>query len=41
MNKPTIFFSHSSKDKENLLVLKKLVEEKTGGTLEIFMSSNG
>jgi hypothetical protein len=41
MDKPTIFFSHSSKDKDSLLVLKKLIEEKIGGTLEIFMSSDG
>jgi hypothetical protein len=41
MSKPTIFFSHSSKDKDSLLVLKKLIEKKTGGTIEIFMSSDG
>lgn len=39
--KPTIFFSHSSKDKESLIVLKELIEEKTGGTINIFMSSDG
>lgn len=39
--KPTIFFSHSSKDKESLIVLKDLIEEKTGGTINIFMSSDG
>lgn len=39
--KPTIFFSHSSKAKESLIVLKELIEEKTGGTINIFMSSDG
>lgn len=39
--KPTIFFSHSSKDKQSLIVLKDLIEEKTGGTVNIFMSSDG
>lgn len=39
--KPTIFFSHSSKDKESLIVLKDIIEEKTGGTINIFMSSDG
>lgn len=39
--KPTIFFSHSSKDKESLIILKSLIEEKTGGTINIFMSSDG
>lgn len=39
--KPTIFFSHSSKDKESLIILKNLIEEKTGGTINIFMSSDG
>lgn len=39
--KPTIFFSHSSKDKKSLIVLKELIEEKTGGTINIFMSSDG
>lgn len=39
--KPTIFFSHSSKDKDSLMKLKELIEEKTGGTINIFMSSDG
>lgn len=39
--KPIIFFSHSSKDKESLIVLKELIEERTGGTINIFMSSDG
>lgn len=41
MTKPTIFFSHSSADKEVLLKLKELFCEKTGGTIEVFLSSDG
>ncbi len=41
MTKPTIFFSHSSADKEVLLKLKALFCEKTGGTIEVFLSSDG
>jgi len=41
MEKPTIFFSHSSKDRDSLLILKNLIEERTVGTLKIFMSSDG
>ncbi|EHI99775.1 hypothetical protein CDLVIII_3201 [Clostridium sp. DL-VIII] len=39
--KPTIFFSHSSKDRDSLMKLRELIEEKTGGTINIFMSSDG
>lgn len=41
MNKPSIFFSHSSSDKDVLLRLKDLFVEKTGGTIEVFLSSDG
>ena len=41
MNKPTIFFSHSSKDKENLIILKQLLLAKTGNTINVFLSSDG
>ena len=40
-NKPTIFFSHSSKDCSILLDLKNRLNDITGGTLDIFMSSDG
>lgn len=41
MKKETIFFSHSSRDKEALNYLKTIIDEKTGGTLNIFLSSDG
>lgn len=41
MSKPTVFFSHSSADKEVLLKLKALFCEKTGGTIDVFLSSDG
>lgn len=41
MNKPTIFFSHSSKDKDLILSIKNKLEKSTGGVMEIFMSSDG
>jgi len=41
MNKPTIFFSHSSLDKDVLSRLKELFVDKTGGTIEVFLSSDG
>lgn len=41
MNKPTIFFSHSSKDKDLILSIKDRLIKYTGGVLEIFMSSDG
>lgn len=41
MTKPTIFFSHSSADKAVLLKLKALFCEKTGGTIDVFLSSDG
>lgn len=41
MEKPVIFFSHSSKDKELILPIKEKITDCTGGVLEIFMSSDG
>lgn len=41
MNKPTIFFSHSSKDKDLILSIKNKLDKSTGGVMEIFMSSDG
>lgn len=41
MDKPIIFFSHSSRDKESLARLKELFVEKTGGTIDVFLSSDG
>lgn len=41
MSKPTIFFSHSSSDKDVLFKLKELFCDKTGGTVEVFLSSDG
>lgn len=41
MPKPTIFFSHSSRDQKELARLKDLFVEKTGGSIEVFLSSDG
>ncbi|MEK5164203.1 toll/interleukin-1 receptor domain-containing protein [Paenibacillus sp. FSL R5-0527] len=41
MNKPTIFFSHSSKDRDLILAIKTKLDSITGGVLEIFLSSDG
>lgn len=41
MTKPSIFFSHSSKDKDALVVLKNIIDRKTGKALDIFLSSDG
>lgn len=41
MNKPTVFFSHSSKDREMILKLKDKLSAYTGNTLHVFMSSDG
>jgi len=41
MSKPTIFFSHSSKDKNAILKIKNKLDSATGGVLDIFMSSDG
>jgi hypothetical protein len=39
--KPTVFFSHSSRDKASLMKLKDLFVAKTGGTIDVFLSSDG
>ena len=39
--KPVVFFSHSSRDKRELALLKELFVQKTGGTVEVFLSSDG
>lgn len=41
MNKPTVFFSHSSKDRDLLIGIKKYLTEKTGNSVSIFVSSDG
>jgi hypothetical protein len=41
LEKPTIFFSHSSKDKLFISELRRIISEKTSGTIEIFQSSDG
>jgi len=41
MEKPVIFFSHSSKDKEFLILLKNKIIKKTSNSIEIFQSSDG
>lgn len=41
MSKPTLFFSHSSKDKDMVLTIKNKVMQYTSSTLEIFQSSDG
>ena len=41
MDKPTIFFSHSSKDKDLILPIKNKIESITSNVIDIFMSSDG
>src|SRR5215213_4020813 len=41
MAKPSVFFSHSSRDAAPLARLKELLLTKTGSALDIFMSSDG
>jgi hypothetical protein len=41
MKKPIVFFSHSSKDQKFLTRLKEMVVEKTGNSIDIFLSSDG
>jgi hypothetical protein len=41
MDKPTIFFSHSSIDREYITELQKGVNNRTSGTINIFQSSDG
>lgn len=39
--KPTVFFSHSSLDSDRIKPIKDHILEKTGNTIQIFMSSDG
>lgn len=41
MNKPTLFFSHSSKDKDMVLAIKNKIMQYTSNTIDIFQSSDG
>ena len=45
MNQPNakniVFLSHSSRDKKWLVPFKKALEEKTNGTIQFFLSSDG
>ena len=41
MDKPSIFFSHSSKDKDLIMTIKSKIDTATGGVLDVFMSSDG
>lgn len=41
MSKPTLFFSHSSKDKDVIFSIKNKLDSATGGVMDIFMSSDG
>ncbi len=41
MSKPIIFFSHSSKDKDFLKLLKKMINKKTSNSFDVFQSSDG
>ena len=40
-SKPTIFFSHNSHDADILKLLKDLFVRKTGGSISVFLSSDG
>lgn len=39
--KPSVFFSHSSKDQPSLVRLREHFLRKTGGSIEVFLSSDG
>ena len=41
MSKPTLFFSHSSKDKKIIMPIKEKIAQLTGNVFDIFMSSDG
>jgi len=41
MEKPVIFFSHSSKDKDYISTLRNQILRKTSNTIGIFQSSDG
>lgn len=39
--KPTVFISHSSRDEQILRLIKQKLNDKLGGTVDIFLSSDG
>lgn len=39
--KPIVFLSHASLDKESLTALKKILDERAAGSLDFFLSSDG
>lgn len=41
MIKPTIFFSHSSADRDYISKLKEIISRRTSKTIEVFQSSDG
>lgn len=41
MSKPTVFFSHSSQDQKPLARLKEIFCTKSGGSIDVFLSSDG
>lgn len=41
MSKQKVFISHGSVDKDYLRTLKVMLDQKTGGTLDLFLSSDG
>ncbi|ASK18077.1 toll/interleukin-1 receptor domain-containing protein [Halomonas sp. N3-2A] len=41
MQKPTVFISHSSVDKDLIFQIKSLVRGRTSGTVDLFQSSDG
>ena len=41
MDKPIVFLSHSSKNKRELIALKKLLDDRCVGAIEFFLSSDG
>lgn len=41
MDKPTVFFSHSSRDAEVVGQIKDAFVSKTGGSVDVFLSSDG
>jgi hypothetical protein len=40
LTKPTVFLSHSSTNRRELLGLKRLLDERSGGMIEFFLSSD-
>src|SRR5947209_11075028 len=41
MEKPIVFLSHSSKDKADLARLKELLNKRSAGSIDFFLSSDG